>query len=110
MSILIDKPITKNQFKEEVSKTYDNKIPERILNEDNPQYILGWNACRYLSKSVLSQKLDEIVELAFRECEIKKKDESGDWSKKGYNEELRVQGFNSCIDERSKLEKKFLEN
>ena len=36
---------------------YDNNICERLLNEDNPQYVLGWNACRYLSKDFI-QKLN----------------------------------------------------
>lgn len=36
---------------------YMDKIPLRIMNEDNPQYVLGWNACRYLSEDFFSNLL-----------------------------------------------------
>jgi len=43
----------------EWEKVYDKQIQERILNEDNPQYVLGWNACRYLSKQFIKDFLME---------------------------------------------------
>jgi len=43
----------------EVIKKFEKEIPQRILNEDNPQYVLGFNTCRYLSKDFLLQALSD---------------------------------------------------
>jgi len=37
----------------EVIKQYKEKVQVRTMNEDNPQYVLGWNACRYLSEKFI---------------------------------------------------------
>ena len=57
-------PIPNNKIKpegvgERWEEVYDKQIQERILNEDNPQYVLGWNACRYLSKQFIKDFLME---------------------------------------------------
>ena len=44
-----------------ILEEFEEAIQERVLNKDNPQYALGWNACRYLSKSFLSTKLNEML-------------------------------------------------
>lgn len=36
---------------------YAKEIPIRVMNEDNPQYVLGWNACRYLSEGFFKDLL-----------------------------------------------------
>ena len=40
-------------FLEEEKKEFKKTIQERTMNEDNPQYVLGWNACRYLSNDFI---------------------------------------------------------
>ena len=119
------KPMTKNQFKEHVFKELEkiilvdsimavNSTPEvgevfdlEKLNYTNARLneLNGfiWDKC----KPLFSQSLDEIVELVFRECERDKK--VINYQNMLANEEQRSIGFNSCIDERSKLENKFLE-
>ena len=52
---------------------YDNNICERLLNEDNPQYVLGWNACRYLSKDFIQKLLNKQAEEYQRVLEESKK-------------------------------------
>ena len=52
---------------------YDNNICERLLNEDNPQYVLGWNACRYLSKDFIQKLLNKQAEEHQRVLEESKK-------------------------------------
>lgn len=54
---------TLTTFEEEKLDEFDQIIQERILNEDNPQYVLGWNACRYLSRNLLFSSLHQQREM-----------------------------------------------
>ena len=98
--------MTKNQFKEKIIKEFEEKYFDKNSISGLTQKYL--NSFTELVKAIrnllLSSKLDEIVELAFRECGVKKK--------KVHLDEPRLYqcentAFNSCIDERSKLEKLF---
>jgi hypothetical protein len=37
------------------SEQMEREIQVRVMNEDNPQYVLGWNACRYLCLELLKK-------------------------------------------------------
>ncbi len=39
-------------------KRFDKEIPVRVLNKDNPQYVLGWNVARESAKSFIRELLD----------------------------------------------------
>ena len=56
-------------FEEEKWREFDKTIQDRTLNEDNPQYVLGWNACRYLSRDFLCQALRQQREMIRKEVE-----------------------------------------
>jgi hypothetical protein len=81
---------------------FDEKIQERILNEDNPQYVLGWNACRYLSKSFLRTELVSAIKSAFESCdqerELPKTEDEMAW----------CNGFNTSVNIRKATEKEFM--
>ena len=83
--------MTKNQFKEKTLQGFDNKFGEQIHDLSLSAHA-GGNITDDI-KSLISQSLDEIVELAFRECKME--------------EELSQYIWNRCIGERSKLEKLF---
>lgn len=75
---------------------YKNKVLQQFNEKFSPipaKY-------RVFIEPFLSKSIDEIVELAFKECGV------GKWDV-GLKESY-TQGFNSCISERSKLENKFL--
>jgi hypothetical protein len=43
------------------SEQFDKEIPLRTINNDNPQYVLGWNACRYLCEKFAKQEREKIL-------------------------------------------------
>ncbi len=47
----------KNQLKK-CLENFDEEIPTRTLNKDNPQYTLGWNACKYLCEKFIEKIYD----------------------------------------------------
>ena len=74
---------------------YDNNICERLLNEDNPQYVLGWNACRYLSKDFIQKLLNKQAEEYQRVLEESKKMSYEQGYKQG--SEIRLGKNHDCI-------------
>lgn len=69
-------------------KEFDKTIQERIMNKDNPQYVLGWNACRYLAREFINKALSQQKKEIERMIMEMKADESKGW-------EL-VDEFNCC--------------
>lgn len=61
--------MTKTTFEEEKLREYDKTIQQRTMNKDNPQYVLGWNACRYLSRDFLLSSLQQQREMIRKEVE-----------------------------------------
>ena len=64
--------MTIQQIIQKNMEEFEGEIQERKLNEDNPQYVLGWNACRYLSKSFLSSSQQKVVDEIVKYIESKK--------------------------------------
>ena len=50
----------KNEYLEKKLKEFDEKIPTRVLNADNPQYVLGWNMCKDVSKDFFISTIQEL--------------------------------------------------
>ena len=61
-------------FEEEKLREFDKTIQQRTMDKDNPQYVLGWNTCRYLSRDFLCQALRQ-------QREMMREDKSSDFSK-----------------------------
>ena len=90
------RPWVEKPRRESDEKLYD--IKKMIVNEI-------WDRQKPEIYSLLKRLIEEIKKEMPEE-----KDESGDWSKKGYNEEMRVQGFNSCLEEVLKVLEKLETN
>lgn len=60
----------------EIIKKFDKEVPLRRMNDDNPQYVLGWNAARETAKPILRSSLRSLLEAVVEEitgnidCEI----------------------------------------
>ena len=87
----------------------NNFIDKEIEKEFNDQFFVATEGRNDERRAKIKNSLNRLL------TEIKKempgeKDESGDWSKRGYNEEMRVQGFNSCLEEVLKVLEKLETN
>ena len=77
-----------SNIQSKIIKSYNEKIPTRIMNEDNPQYVLGWNACKYLSEVELKSACKQVAEDMLKEIMVGK-----------YNHEKRGINKNHSKDE-----------
>ena len=103
--------MTKNQYKEKTLKEFEDKLKPICDGFDAwceehkyTQNKYETNETYLAVESFILSKLDQIVDLAFRECGMKENINNP------YDRDnaMHQRGFNFCIDERSKLESNFL--